>query len=216
MTRLKLSQRSDTPATVEPPQREESDIGTTHPKRAEARRLWEEERLTARRVAETVGVHHASVSRWIAQDKASGNPWHREGDPRPKVPTDEELEEMRKRRQRAEDAARAHWAMRRAEEADQAGVMAQIIRTRIAATIASHEGQPVRGKVSAEDALATQRLTAAYEKFVDVAQLLSGGPTGALAVGRMPEEPEASPDDVAEQMHRRRLALVPEFRETGG
>ena len=167
--------------------------GATPESKAEARRLWEEEGWSGREIGKRLGLHHASVGRWA---KTAG--WERlNGPKRNHVPTDEELDAMRRRQQLAADAQRINWDMRRSDEANAAGVTASRFRA-----LALQRAE------SGED-LGAQRLALAYEKFIGTAQLLSGGPASALGVVVAADEAESDPSAVAERIARRRLALVP-------
>jgi transposase-like protein len=163
----------------------------TPEQRAEARRLYEEEGQSFRQVAKAVGYNRSTIMSWSRTED-----WHQPGSPR--IPSDADIDDARRRHEDASLRARTTWAVRREQEGDAAGVMAalarQKIREQLEAKTPNH--QVMRASISA------------YQTFVEAAQLLSGGATSRTEAPGVAAPLAATPGEVADDVRARAFRLL--------
>lgn len=131
-------------------------------KRAEARRLCEEERSTLAAAADRVGISRGTVRQWQKDDEQAGDPWHLHGisaAQRDKAAA-EGPEAQLERTERARRATRSRWADQRAQEADYFGTLTGGIRQTAAEAITA-----ARTAIATRDADQTVKWARALRDF---------------------------------------------------
>jgi transposase len=192
-------------------------------KRAEARRLVEQDGRSLREVAADLGVDEKTVRRWQKADEANGDGWALAGESAAQKARADALspEERQALVERARRAAEAKWENRRRAEADAAGVVASAIRQQIMNVLPRIAAAALEDSSSAVDTagMRYQRLTTgmkaeaiAYAVLLDKADRLAGVDSALLADDQAGSDPAS---DFAEARalvegieERRRLKAV--------